>query len=516
MVTEVREIPAPPTPDLDRTDPWWRGAAWPTLFVLLVAAGVAFRLYSTSVLWLDEAQSVAIAQLPLDHLFGALRQDGSPPLYYLLLHGWIAAFGTSAAAVRSLSTVLALAALPLAWLAAWQLTRRKSVAWSALLLLAASPFAIRYATETRMYALEMLLALLGVLALLAVRRRPGPLPVLALALVTGLLALTHYWALYLIAVVGVSALWYAVRGPDRDPARRALLGLALGGLLFVPWLPTLLYQSAHTGTPWAGLPHWSNVVDTVGGWAQGSGYLVLGYWALAVLGVFGRSESTRRLLLELPARPLGRLLAVATGATLLVAVVAGMLLHSAYSARYSAFVLAPFLLLTALGADILAPRARHAAIAVVAVLGLIVGAPSMWTPRSSAAQVARILRAHAASDDLVVYCPDQLGPPVSRLLSDQLRQVVYPSFGSPERIDWVDYARRNRSSNPGVFAALTELQAAPGASIWLVYASNYRTFGDDCARLRELFAVGRPNGVTARIAHARGAERVRVLRFPAQ
>ena len=42
-------------------------------------------------LWLDEALSVNIAKLPLAQLPGALVQDGSPPLYYLVLHYWMLA-----------------------------------------------------------------------------------------------------------------------------------------------------------------------------------------------------------------------------------------------------------------------------------------------------------------------------------------------------------------------------------------------------------------------------------------
>ena len=52
------------------------------------------------------------------------------------------------------------------------------VAWASVLLLAASPFAIRYATEARMYSLVILLVYVGYLAL-AARARPavvGPAP----------------------------------------------------------------------------------------------------------------------------------------------------------------------------------------------------------------------------------------------------------------------------------------------------------------------------------------------------
>ena len=57
-------------------------------------------------MWLDEALSVNIARLPLGDLHDALKHDGAPPLYYVLLHVWTGVFGTGDVAVRSLSGVV--------------------------------------------------------------------------------------------------------------------------------------------------------------------------------------------------------------------------------------------------------------------------------------------------------------------------------------------------------------------------------------------------------------------------
>ena len=59
----------------------------------LVIVGCVVRFLTRSPLWLDEALSVDIARLPLGDIPEALRHDGHPPLYYVLLHGWMAAFG---------------------------------------------------------------------------------------------------------------------------------------------------------------------------------------------------------------------------------------------------------------------------------------------------------------------------------------------------------------------------------------------------------------------------------------
>src|SRR5918997_6697573 len=68
--------------------------------------------------WIDEGLSVGIADRPLGDILDALRLDGSPPLYYLLLHGWMQLTGTTEEAVRSLSLLCAVVAVPVAWWAA--------------------------------------------------------------------------------------------------------------------------------------------------------------------------------------------------------------------------------------------------------------------------------------------------------------------------------------------------------------------------------------------------------------
>ena len=218
--------------------------------VAVLIVGVVLRFAAHTALWLDEAITIQIARLPLADIGGALRHDGHPPLYYFLLHGWMDLFGTGDVAVRALSGVLSLAALPLMWAAGRRLGGR-TTATIALLLLASSPFAIRYATEARMYSLVTLLALGGYLAVVRALEAPRPLRLGLVALISAALVLTHYWDLYLTAsavVVLAVIAW-------RDPARRAAAGriigaIAVGWLAFLPWLSSFLDQARHTGTPW--------------------------------------------------------------------------------------------------------------------------------------------------------------------------------------------------------------------------------------------------------------------------
>jgi hypothetical protein len=79
---------------------------WPALLAL------ALGLYQLGrpELWRDELASWSFASRPVPGLIASARHTGATQLaYYLLLHGWIAAFGASADAMRTLS-VLAMAA----------------------------------------------------------------------------------------------------------------------------------------------------------------------------------------------------------------------------------------------------------------------------------------------------------------------------------------------------------------------------------------------------------------------
>lgn len=459
----------------------WPIAVLSALLGGLVAVGVVARFVAPPELWLDEAQSVAIARLPLPELFAALEEDGSPPLYYLVLHVWTALFGTSATAVRTLSAVASVLTLPVAWHVARRLAGRRT-AVALVVLLATSPFLIRYASETRMYALLVLLTVLGIGAGAAVVRRPGVGPVLRFGAVTGALLLTHVWAFHVVAATGVLAL--AALPFRRRAALRVLAGLALGGLLFSPWLLSFLVQLAHTGTPWAASPGYAALPLALEAW-QGGGQVrahVLGtaLLLLAAVGLFAaaaaRRPGERTVLLSLQPRPARLVLLALSLGVLLVAGEVSRMTGTAVHDRYTSVAVFAFLALTALGVAALpGPGVRAAVLVAVAGLGLATALPQLATPRTQAGEVARALD-DAAPGDVVVFCPDQLGPAVARLIPPERRLdlVTYPDLRPADRIDWTDYEVR-MTSTPSVAVAADVLQRAGAESgVWVVTGPGYR------------------------------------------
>jgi len=474
----------------------WRQAAVAVVVVVLVA-GLVLRFWTRSAMWLDEALTVDIAKLPLHDLPSYLKRDGAPPLYYVLLHVWMEVFGTSDLGARSLSGVISVATLPLAWLAARRFGGR-TVAWVVLVLLASAPFAVYYGTEARMYSLVMLLTACGLLALGRAVEAPRPGNLVALALVSAALLYTQYWALYLLGALGLRLLWLIWRRPG-DERRRAVLALCAvlaGFVIFVPWAPIFIYQSRHTGTPWAAPPNFGAVINAVTGFTDNQAtlstagsnqgrLLAVGYFVLAGLGLFGVARDRRHIDLDIRTRHKPRGLSFVIAATLVAAIGGGIISGSAFSPRYAAVVFVPLLLLIGLGSLTLAdPRVRAVVIAVLAVSGLVAAGQNVVTQRTQAPRVAAVLAAHAHAGDIVAMCPDQLGPAVFRLTAaGGYQETTYPRGTSPAYVDWVDYKQVAEASHPLVFARALERRAGIAHDVWLVSAPGYQGFGEKCQQL---------------------------------
>ena len=151
--------------------------------------------YLSGQFWMDEALSVGISSHSLSSIPTVLRHDGSPPLYYLMLHVWMSVFGSSESATHALSLLFGLLTVPVGAWAAWSLFGR----WAAVIagvLFALNPFLTAYSQETRMYTLMTLLGLLASTAFIHAfiyRRRKY----LVLFVVSQALMLyTHAWGIF--------------------------------------------------------------------------------------------------------------------------------------------------------------------------------------------------------------------------------------------------------------------------------------------------------------------------------
>jgi uncharacterized membrane protein len=194
--------------------------------ILLLAFGLRLYRIGAQSLWNDEGTSVALAARDLAAVTQGAANDIHPPLYYYLLHVWMALFGNSELAVRSLSALLGTLVVLLVFalgslLAALGRHDGRRTGLLAALFAALSPFQVYYSQEARMYILTAFLGAASVYAFLRLlsgwqNARSGhnlrPYMATPYAIATILLLYSHYFAATVIVVENLAFLWWLVAG----------------------------------------------------------------------------------------------------------------------------------------------------------------------------------------------------------------------------------------------------------------------------------------------------------------
>jgi len=218
---------------------------------------------------------------------------------------------------------------------------------------------------------------------------------------------------------------------------------------------------------------------------------------LVGVGVFGRISSAHHV--EVRSQPA----AAVTGEALVVALtlgigaLVGLATDSTYAGRYAAVVFPLVALLVGRGLAILpgiaAPVIAAGSLLLLSAVGV---ATNVIDDRTQAGELAAAVAAEVGPDDVVVTCPDQLGPAMRRALDQEGLEatplLAYPALGDGRFVDWYDYAERNDAADPAAVAAEILERAGPTARVWTVVNGTYRTFEGDCEALVAALAVGRP------------------------
>jgi hypothetical protein len=395
--------------------------------------------------WIDEGISIGISSHPLSQLRRLLSQDGSPPLFYVVLHFWIGIFGTSEVATHMLPMLISLIAVPLGyWCGRVLFDRRAGLAAAALF--ATSPFLGWYSTETRMYPLVVVLsALLVTLAWRAVRDRDRRSGVMAVLVGTTLLY-THDWGLYMVVVTTGVLCAYALARRDRGLARAVAAGGGAALALWLPWVPTFISQAQNTAAPWAVRPQIGDF------FADPSSALGGTVGVLVVPAFVAGAVWTRR------DRPMafGHAAGV-VGAIGLLATLAGFLgaqLDPSWTVRYLAVIVSPFLLAAA-GA--LAYSRRGVAIvagvsailAIWTVVGVLLPNPNARYAKSNVAAVAHAVAPHLRPGDVVIDTQTEQLAVLHHYLPPGLTYLTPTGkVADPSVVDWRNLVSRLERANP--------------------------------------------------------------------
>ena len=390
-------------------------APWFAVVITLVGGGLRVLLLANKGMWLDETFSVWMASQSVgDMLQWVAKIDQHPPLYYLLLHFWIALNDDSAYHVRLLSVLFSTATIPLIYLIGKRLAGAP-LGLAAAVILAFSPFHIFYAQETRMYTLLAFNAAVAIYAL--VRLLTGSRTRwnwVVFVLFSAATLYTHNTAVFLPLAVNVFVLGLmlfqrikktgdplSLQAPTFWKWTKAQIAVLV---LWSPWIVVFVQQVRVVDQRfWIPAPTWESIVRTLGlflntstTYLEGSQGLVVWSIYLLLLGLgvvyFRRKMSLFLLLAVLFAVPfLGELIV--------------SLRRPIFSDRTLIWVTIPLFLVLAAGIAQLRFRfAMIAAIGVVGTLSLFSAADYYrFFPKEDWNTPAGYVALYAEKDDLVLF-----------------------------------------------------------------------------------------------------------------
>ena len=405
-----------------------RSAMWAIAALLLGAWMIRWFGISADSVWLDEAASWWFATRPLSQLWGdAAFWEPNPPLYYTLLKFWIALFGDSETAIRSMSAVFNAATVGTTYAVGSRVLPGREGKWMGLcaaLLLLTHPMQVRYAQEARAYALlgfAFSLLLYGLLWFLAhpdeFARSPREFfrpsrdrSIATLSVIVGgtLAFWCHNTSILLVgSVFAAGAGLLIVR--CAFSASAWINALVVGAIILVLWLPDLPYLVSGMEQVNAGF--WLSRPGTIdlmyfsdflfGTWeiAQSDAGRVA-CTAVAVMMALGGMAA----LIRHGQKNQAILLACAAFLPVAVAFTASYLITPIFIARTMLWIEIPFLMLVACCTLWIKPRIARVSVAAcaAAVLAMITLLHSGRPPKESWRDVARVLISESSSDDLIV------------------------------------------------------------------------------------------------------------------
>lgn len=222
------------------------------IFMLLTGLAVfvtvaLFNITNASI-WFDEAFSAYIAQFNYWDIARYTATDVHPPFYYWVLKTWTLFFGTTDAALRSLSLVFGVGVITATYFLARKMFGR-AIAGVSLLFLVLSPMLIRYSDEARMYTLAAFIVIIATHVLV----KATELKQRKLWVYYGLLVSLGMWTHYFTAIAWLAHwAWRATqtwRQGDKFKTfwkrfftKDWLVAHMVAVGLFLPWLVVMGYQ----------------------------------------------------------------------------------------------------------------------------------------------------------------------------------------------------------------------------------------------------------------------------------
>jgi mannosyltransferase len=254
--------------------------------------------------------------------------------------------------------------------------------------------------------------------------------------------------------------------------RDALIGFGVAGVLYLPWVPTLLHQIQHTGAPWLNSPNFGAPIQItrslLGGGTPTVALVLAGGSGLAAVIARRVEDRERTAVLAATVTVLGTL-----GIAWLVSQVS-----PAWTTRYLGVLLGPMLLIAALGIA----RAGTLGLVALAIILPIWALPRSYglDNKSNASDLRKAVVPDLHKGDLVVSMQPEQGPLLAYHLEDlggapKLRFASPIGLAKNDRVmDWTDAYDKLKAATPAKNLAPLLANLPPGGRVLFVYPVTSR------------------------------------------
>jgi uncharacterized membrane protein len=178
------------------------------LILLISTAGLCLRFLELNHygLWLDEALSVRFSRESIQNIL-AVRRHNNPPLYFLMLHGWMSIFSRTETSIRMISILFGTLAIPaIAVLGKYFWNR--TTGFIAAFLMAAMVFPIHFSQIARNYSLLLFLSTACFFFFIRSLEAPSKSSWSGYVLFAVALLFTHSYSVFLLIVQNLYVLFF--------------------------------------------------------------------------------------------------------------------------------------------------------------------------------------------------------------------------------------------------------------------------------------------------------------------
>ncbi|MCK4589139.1 MAG: glycosyltransferase family 39 protein [Nanoarchaeota archaeon] len=217
------------------------------LLILIILVGGFLRFYQldNESLWQDEGFTlIEVDQPSFKQTFNAIigPPEGTPPLYFIILHFWTRIFGTSEFSLRFPSAIFGMVSILLIFLIGKEIFNKKTGLISALIM-SVSTIQILYSQDARAYSLFVMLTLISFLFYIKTLKSSSNKNLFFYLISTLFLLYTHHFALFVLFAQNI--IFFLFHKEFYLKTKKWLISLLVLGVLYVPGILIVLSQFQH-------------------------------------------------------------------------------------------------------------------------------------------------------------------------------------------------------------------------------------------------------------------------------